>query len=147
MKMLSEEWNYSDCNQCWAVLTFCENRRFWFWGQLLRTTSVLNFFFPILRTASVFRIKKKQSGKAFFRDGSHKSVLTNYDFLLYIYKYIFFCVSFLTISVFLWHETQFRSKFGAKLSLPYPFFSWTLSTNHCCCYVYCSCKWSRAWCI
>jgi hypothetical protein len=34
------------------------------------------------------------------------------------------------------HETQFSSKFDAKLSLPCPFFSWTLWTNHCCCYVY-----------
>jgi hypothetical protein len=33
---------------------------------------------------------------------------------------------------------------GAKLSLPCPFFSWTLSTNHCCCYVYCSYKCPRA---
>jgi len=31
--------------------------------------------------------------------------------------------------------------------LPCPFFSSTLSTNHCCCYVYCSYKCSRAWCI
>ncbi len=30
------------------------------------------------------------------------------------------------------HETQFSSKFGAKLSLPYPFFSWTPSSKHCC---------------
>jgi len=30
------------------------------------------------------------------------------------------------------HETRFRSKFGAKLSLPCPFFSLTTSTNHCC---------------
>jgi hypothetical protein len=28
-----------------------------------------------------------------------------------------------------------------------PFFSRTLSTNHCCCYVYCSYICSRAWCI
>jgi hypothetical protein len=41
------------------------------------------------------------------------------------------------------HETQFSSKFGAELSLPSPFFSWTLSTNHCCCCVYCSYKCSR----
>jgi len=33
------------------------------------------------------------------------------------------------------YEIQFSSKFGAKLSLPCPFFSWKLSTNHCC-YVY-----------
>jgi hypothetical protein len=39
---------------------------------------------------------------------------------------------FLQSAFFLWHETQFSSKFGAKLSLPCPFFSWTLSTNHCC---------------
>jgi hypothetical protein len=31
--------------------------------------------------------------------------------------------------------------------LPCPFFSWTLLTNHCCCYEYCSYKCSRAWCI
>jgi hypothetical protein len=37
------------------------------------------------------------------------------------------------------HETQFSSKFGAKLSLPYPFLSWTLSMSSCCrcvCYSY-----------
>ncbi len=28
--------------------------------------------------------------------------------------------------------------------MPCPFFSWTSSTNHCCCYVYCSYKCSRA---
>jgi hypothetical protein len=33
-----------------------------------------------------------------------------------------------------------RSKFDAKLSLPCPFFSWTPSTNHCCCNVYCNYK-------
>jgi hypothetical protein len=31
--------------------------------------------------------------------------------------------------------------------LPSPFFSWTLSTNHCSFYVYCSPKCSRASCI
>jgi len=31
------------------------------------------------------------------------------------------------------------SKFGAKLGLPCPFFSWMPSTNHCC-YVYCNYK-------
>jgi hypothetical protein len=45
------------------------------------------------------------------------------------------------------HETQFSSKFGAKLSLPSPFFSWTLSTNYCSFYVYSSYKCSRASCI
>jgi hypothetical protein len=40
------------------------------------------------------------------------------------------------------HEIQFSSKFGAKLSFPCPFFSWTLSTNHCC-HVYSSYKYSR----
>ncbi len=44
------------------------------------------------------------------------------------------------------YETQFSSKFGANLSLPCPFFSWTPSTNQCCCYVYCSYKCSQ-WCI
>jgi hypothetical protein len=32
------------------------------------------------------------------------------------------------------HQTPFRSKFGAQLGLACPFFYWTLSTNHCCCY-------------
>ncbi len=45
------------------------------------------------------------------------------------------------------HETQFSSKFGAKLSLHCPFFSWTPSTNHCGSYVYCNYKCSRASCI
>jgi hypothetical protein len=42
------------------------------------------------------------------------------------------------------HETQFRSKFGAQLSLHCPFFSWTPSSNHCCCYVNCNYKCSGA---
>jgi len=44
------------------------------------------------------------------------------------------------------HETQFSSKFGAKLSFPCPCFSWMPSTNHCCCFLYCSYKCSRASC-
>jgi hypothetical protein len=38
-------------------------------------------------------------------------------------------------------------KLSAKLSLPGPCFSWTPSTNHCCCFVYCSYKCSRASCV
>jgi hypothetical protein len=34
-------------------------------------------------------------------------------------------------------QSQFISKFGSKLSLPCPFFCWTLWTSHCY-YVYCS---------
>jgi hypothetical protein len=34
-----------------------------------------------------------------------------------------------------------------NLSLPSPFFSWTPSTNRCCCYVYCSYICFGAWCI
>jgi hypothetical protein len=41
------------------------------------------------------------------------------------------------------HETQVSSKVGDKLSLPPHFFSWTPSTNHCCCYVYCTYKCSQ----
>jgi hypothetical protein len=29
------------------------------------------------------------------------------------------------------HETQFNNKFGVKLCLPCPFFSWMFSTSHC----------------
>jgi len=44
-------------------------------------------------------------------------------------------------------KLSLTAKFSAKLSLLYLFFTWTVSTNHSCWYVYCSYKCSRAWCI
>ncbi len=41
-------------------------------------------------------------------------------------------------------QTEFSTKFGAKMSLPWPFFSWMPSTNRRCCYVSCNYKYSRA---
>jgi hypothetical protein len=52
-----------------------------------------------------------------FKDSSQKLVLTNYGFLLYIYLhtlFLFSCVSFLTISIFFIHETQFSNKLVLK---------------------------------
>jgi hypothetical protein len=79
----------------------------------------------------------------FSQVGSHKLWLYIYTLLFLV----FFCFVSCNQRFLLRHETQFSSKFGPKLSLPYPFFSSTLSTNHCCCYVYCNYKCSRAWCI
>ncbi len=61
--------------------------------------------------------------------------------MVYIYIYflfLFLCFFSYNQRFFLWHETQFSDKFGAKLSLPYHFFSWKLPTNRCY-YVYCMC--------
>jgi hypothetical protein len=84
------------------------------WGQVLRTTSVLKLFFPILRNAPVFRIQKKiwlgVSQGWFSQVGSHKL----WFFVVYIYNYYFFHFKLFFGSLFSYNQRFF---YGMKLSL------------------------------
>jgi hypothetical protein len=111
------------------------------------------FLWQVLRIAPVFRISEKIH-VVFSINGSHKilnhsfsgKVFTSYShkswfLLLYMYIIIYnltFCLGFSCFfsynQFFLWHETQFSSKFGARLSFPCSFRE-TLNTTpplgHC----------------
>ncbi len=124
---------------------FFKNRRFWFLGQVLKTGLILKFCFPFWESPQFSQFQGRFSGTVFTSRFLHIMLFWFYN----IYVRFFGVIScFFSYHQFvLWHETQFSSKFAAKLSLPCPIFSWTLSTNHCCWYVYCSYKCSRAGCI